>query len=620
MTEVPQTCCEPHGSVSSAKSELADDIERARAQILGRRLWLCHLLTAVVIVYYLLRALHHAAIFTVCAHSVALLLMAISLGVLWRGKRLRVSAWFFIAIINTEVGWVSIGDGMSSSLTLWLVATVPMGAALMLDLRATIICTLVAFVDIALIGLLEVYWPIPQEIPNTEADYLVFLLVSFFMLTFVAYLTVNDSNRELHSIALRREKLREAHEAAERSNRAKSRFLAKMSHEIRTPMNGILGMTQHLLHRSLPSPQQQAVTTVHRCGENLLALLNDVLDISKVERGEMELALQRFDLSCTLSELRILFLANAEMTGIQLQVCCDRSPWWCVGDEKRLRQVVSNLVGNAIKFSDGGTVTIALDTREYRDGRSDGGEPRCYIRVQDQGIGMSDIQRSRAFDEFEQGDGGNKRGGTGLGLSIARTLVQNMGGEMRVESELGVGSTFVIALPLQEATIDRSAENATAELASTSQVDAIPTRVLLVDDNAINLRVAMLALEKLNCIVTTAKNGAEAVQEAEQQTFDLILMDIRMPVMDGLQATEKIIGFSALNAQTPIVALTANAYEEDREHCLACGMVDHLAKPFSQKDLEHMLYRWSVAPRLGVPAEEPGPSSPPQPLLDAARG
>jgi len=411
-------------------------------------------------------------------------------------------------------------------------------------------------------------------------------------------------------VAERTAELQRARAAAEVASQAKTAFLANMSHEIRTPMNAILGLT-HLIRRAGSTTEQiQRLDKIDSAGQHLLSIINDILDLSKIEAGRLQLERADFNLSAILDNIRSLIAEQAKAKGLAIEVDGNAVPAWLRGDPTRLRQALLNYAGNAVKFTERGAISLRARLLETQ-----GEELRVRFEVQDTGIGIAPEKIPQLFTAFEQADASTTRrfGGTGLGLSITRRLAELMGGEVGVQSTPGVGSTFWLTARLHLGHgIEPSFPSARAEDAETRlRQHHRSARLLLAEDNLINREVALELLHAANLQVDTAENGREALDKARTYPYDLILMDVQMPEMDGIQATRAIRALPG-RADTPVLAMTANAFNEDRRTCEQAGMDDFIVKPVDPGQLFAVLDRWLTARRSSTDSAPRSVAGPPE--------
>lgn len=400
----------------------------------------------------------------------------------------------------------------------------------------------------------------------------------------VISMAVDVTERKRHEEALKRAK-----EEAEQANAAKSQFLANMSHEIRTPMTGIMGMTDLTLMTDLSEQQREYLEVVKFSTESLLRILNDILDYSKIEAGKLSLEEMPFRLVEVVDEVIGLFSIVAKQKGLKIRVGFDKSiPATLLGDSFRLRQILSNLLGNAVKFTKHGYVNIRIELEEISEKTI-----KIKFIVLDTGIGIAEDKIECLFKSFSQVDNSNTRqfGGTGLGLAISKKLTELMGGEIGVESKIGEGSQFTFTALFVKT--EEKIQGRHQELENKLLGNHERGKILLVEDDEISRKIVEIILRKKGLEVWIAKNGKEAIEIFNKEIFDLIIMDINMPLLDGystvafLRKKEEI-----LNRHTPVIAMTAYAIKGDREKCLASGMDDYISKPIDVQQLNVMINKW----------------------------
>ena len=387
--------------------------------------------------------------------------------------------------------------------------------------------------------------------------------------------------------------LMKAIEKAEDATKAKSEFLANMSHELRTPMNGILGLAEILQGIELPQDVRECVDAIQSSGQNLLSIVNDILDLSKIEAQELEIEKYPFKIKDALKNVKDITSLSAARKNLNYDMNVNLDvPDWLSGDGKRIQQVIFNLVGNALKFTEKGGVSVSVDWKRM------GGDTSLYVQVQDTGIGIPDEFQTQLFDKFAQADTSISRkfGGTGLGLAITKYLVEMMGGTIGFTSKVNQGTTFFISIPINETPKDDIIQSEIKVINENSLVgiDLTNIRALIVEDHPINQMLAIKWLKKLGLKnIDSALNGFESLTLLRNNHYDFILMDCQMPELDGYETTSLIRDMEKqMNIRTPIIAMTANAMLGEREKCIQAGMDDYLSKPLNFGQFQSCIAQW----------------------------
>lgn len=577
----------PEYSSTQRDANLDLDAERVLRR---RRLLFLYKVSGPAFLFFLVQSLRLELKLGLILNLVALACFALSMRTLFRRDNITKASWYYLLGFSVLIGFTPMIDDHLKSSVIWLLPLIPVIAAHLLGARAVLLVA--GGTTLAVIGTWQasLHLEIVREHHFQLFDKVILHEFALLLASGLGLSAVRAAKQQIEVIQDQEEELHRAQGALESARQAKAMFLANMSHEIRTPLNGILGMTEILASKELEKEDKLAVQGAHDCGQQLLALLNGVLDLSKLEAGKFGLRQELYSSSEIEEELESRYLEKFRSKGMEFRL--ERGPQGVelLGDRARVVQVLSVFLQNALQFSESSRVQVSS-----RIEQGDQGQAWLWWTIEDNGVGMGQELLDQVLAQASQSLTCPAVGfhGAGLGIDLATKLAARMGGELKMESELGQGVQAQLRLPLQRG--DRRGQTLSSFGADAPAQPSASLRVLLVDDNQINRTVALRLLSKFNCVTSEATNGAQALELA-QEPFDLIFMDLQMPVMDGLTAASKIREGRGPNQDTPIVALTAGDFEDDQSAREQAGMTDFLSKPIEPYALERILRAQGWAP------------------------
>lgn len=569
--------------VSQAKS--FSDTTHPEYVLRRQRLLFLYKISAPILVFYCIQAIVLRLAFTLFLDAITITLFVSSLRTYTSSGNLVKASWQYLLGFSVLVGFTPLVDNQVKSSVIWMLPLIPLIAAHLLGARAALVFAGGTATVMMGTWLSTFWWTIAPEHHFKLFDKILLHEFSLVIAAGLALSALRTTKAQILMMRTQQEQLRKAQVSTQKAREAKSQFLANMSHEIRTPLNGILGITEILAQGCEDDEAQATLKIAQDCGNRLLHLLNGLLDLSKLEAGKLKLRAEEFALSSLRRELELKFKNSCSENCIDLKIEGNEHERRVSGDRKRLVQILSILIDNAIKHSQGREVRVLIQFSP---------EPQeLHCEVLDDGIGLTEPPRinSEAFSSHAPLRSHDSREGAGIGLVLASKLVELMDGELRFETAPHQGMKVDLSLPLQTlAAITPHQRISKVESPTEGSSDSM--RVLLVDDNAINRVVARQVLRHFDCITQEATNGLEALELAQRESFDLILMDLHMPQMSGLDATRALRSEIGPNQRTPIVALTAGEYDDGLKERQEAGMNDFLNKPIERVELERILAKY----------------------------